>query len=544
MIQIKKRQISNSAYRILTLLVLFAFSSVAQNRFEKAFGGNGKNSAYGAKQTIDKGFIVVGFVKDTSTLGNDIYLVKKDSIGNTQWNKVYGGPNDDEGYAVELTKDGGYILCGYTNSFGAGAFDACIIKINAIGDTLWTKTYGGTRNDYGNAIKQTNDGGYIIAGSTQSFLTGIDSGNVYLIKTDSLGNVKWTKSFGSNLTTGSYNTTDAYSISETSDKGFIICGYTNAFGEPVGDAFLAKTDSVGNIVFTKTYGGKGVDWANSVIITNDGGYMITGAISTDSTSANQDVYLIKTNALGDTLFTASFGGNGEDLGQDIMQTLYGDYLITGYTGSFGAGGNDAFLIKTNTLGDTIFTKLYGGASNDQINGIYPYTDGTIGMVGMTDSYVATTIAMFLIKADSNGNSGCNQYPFNGMRRHFFSNTTTATTLLTYGNTITTIVGKAHTGINSFGQDYTICGTAGILPVGLSESLIKIYPNPNNGAFTIEPNNYITQTMHLYNVNGKLVLSQTINSKTDIYASNLSDGVYNISLISNEGVVNKRLVIVK
>ena len=179
-----------------------------------------------------------------------------------EWEDIFGGVNNDKGYSVQETSDGGYILAGYTYSFGTGESDVYLIKLDSNGDTIWTKTYGGDSYDVGYSVQETSDGGYIIVGYTYSF--GAGESDVYLIKTDSNGNVLWTKTFGG----ASYDM--GYSVQETSDGGYIITGYTDSFGAGGSDVYLIKTDSNGNIAWTRTYGGSSSEAGYSVRETPDG----------------------------------------------------------------------------------------------------------------------------------------------------------------------------------------------------------------------------------------------------------------------------------
>jgi hypothetical protein len=223
------------------------------------------NSGEFIAQTNDGGVVVTG---GTNTGGlTDIILAKFDSMGyhgvpHQAWSKTFGGENSDVGYCVRQTSDGGFIITGCTLSFGAGGEDVYLIKTNAIGDTLWTKTYGGTFNDEGRSVHQTADGGYAIAGYTQSTSGG--SVNVFLIKTDSLGNTEWTKTFvGSESELG-------YSLDYTTDGGYIIMGFNGGSG-----MWLIKTDANGDTLWTRTVG-SGYCTGFSIQQTSDDGYIMTG----------------------------------------------------------------------------------------------------------------------------------------------------------------------------------------------------------------------------------------------------------------------------
>ena len=247
----------------------------------------------------------------TLILGMFTLLLVSLSNAQQRWERNYGGTNYDLGYSAQQTQDGGYIIAGSAASFGAGGGDVYLIKTNVYGDTLWTRTYGGTYYDGGFSVQQTSDGGYIVAGYTGSFGAG---GDVYLIKTNAFGDTLWTRTYGGT----SYDLGN--SGQQTSDGGYIIAGYTNSFGAGGYDVYLIKTNSQGDTLWTRTYGGTNVDVGESVRQTSDGGYVITG--TTGSFGAGGDFYLIKTNATGDTLWTRTCGGAGYDEGWFDLPPFY------------------------------------------------------------------------------------------------------------------------------------------------------------------------------------------------------------------------------
>jgi hypothetical protein len=254
--------------------------------FAKTYGGTGWDEASSVQQTSDGGYILAGYTSSFGAGGDDIFLIKTDANGNVQWAKTYGGTGWDEASSVQQTSDGGYILAGYTSSFGAGGDDIFLIKTDANGNLQWAKTYGGTSEDWAHSVQQTSDGGYIVAGTTWSFGAGYY--DIFLIKTDANGNIIWAKTYGGT------SLDEAYSVQQTSDGGYIVAGRTWSFGVG-GDIFLIKTDANGNIQWAKTYGGIYGDNAYSVQQTSDGGYIVAGG--TGSFGAG-GAFLVKTDANG------------------------------------------------------------------------------------------------------------------------------------------------------------------------------------------------------------------------------------------------------
>jgi hypothetical protein len=338
-----------------------------------------------------------GYIVVGRTLG-DVLLIKTDAKGNIQWAKAYGGKNVVDARFFQQTSDGGYIVAGYTNSFGAGELDIFLIKTDAKGNVQWAKTYGGTNFDDASSVQQTSDGGYIVVGTTGSFGTG--ERDIFLIKTDAKGNIIWAKTYG--------GTDDdfAYSVQQTSDGGYIVVGQTNSFGTGNYDAFLIKTDAKGNIQWAKTYGGKGFEEASSVRQTADGGYIVVG-YTTSFGAGGSDIFLIKTDAKGNIIWSKTYGGTDDDFASSVQQTSDGGYIVVGYTASFGAGERNIFLIKTDAKGNIQWAKTYGETDDlDRgIPSVQQTSDGGYILVSTTISFGAGGADIFLIKTDARGNIG-------------------------------------------------------------------------------------------------------------------------------------------
>ena len=376
---------------VFLLIILFALPAFSQQRWERTYGGAEDDFGYSVQQTSDGGYIVVGY---TYFGLYDVYLIKTNASGDTLWTRTYGGTGYDYALSVQQTSDGGYILAGGTYSFGAGGDDVYLLKINATGDTLWTRTYGGSSHEYGSSVQQTSDSGYILAGTTLSFGSG--NGDVYLIKTNASGDTLWTRTYGGT------SEENGASIQLTSDGGYIIAGFTFSFGSGHSDIYLIKTNASGDTLWTRTYGGAGYDYAFSVRQTSDWGYVVAGY--TTSYRNQGQVYLLKTNASGDTLWTRTYGGTDDEGGNSVQQTFDSGYIICGSTSSFGDTLSDVYLIKTNANGDTLWTRTYGGTNWDYSRSVQQTSDGGYIITGGTWSF-GDSIQVYLIKTDANGNVG-------------------------------------------------------------------------------------------------------------------------------------------
>jgi hypothetical protein len=390
------------AAQLLASIVVCASPALAQTSWWRTYGGTHKDRGNSVQQTSDGGYIIAGYTYSFGAGTPDsanVYLIKTNASGDTLWTRTYGGTGNDVGLWVQQTADDGYIVAGYTGSYDAWSYDVYLIKTNASADALWTRTYSATDVDVGYSVQQTSDGGYIVVGYTYSF--GAMEGDVYLIKTNANGDALWTKTYG-----GPQND-EGQSVQQTSDGGYIIAGYTESFGEGGGDVYLIKTNASGDTQWTRTYGGTQYDEGYSVQQTSDSGYVIAGCTNSfgAGTPDSASVYLIKTNVSGDTLWTRAYGGPNSDEGYSVQQTSDGGYIIAGWTASSGAGRDDVYLIKTNAAGDTQWTRAYGGEDVDWGWSVQQTSDSGYIIAGFTESFGEGMRDVYLIKTDANGNVG-------------------------------------------------------------------------------------------------------------------------------------------
>jgi hypothetical protein len=358
--------------------------------WERTIGGSNIDKAKSTQKTIDGGYVVAGYTTSFGAGDEDVYLVKTDSDGNEVWNKTFGGPERDIAEAVQLTSDDGYIVAGNTKSFGAGGSDVFLIKTDKNGDVEWTQTFGGSANDAANSAQQTHDGGYIVAGFTYSFSYGDGDPDIYLIKTDSAGTVEWNRSFGGPFTE------NALSVQQTNDLGYIIAGITASFGSGSNDFYLVKTNSNGDALWTRTFGGEGFDTAWSVQQTSDKGYIIIGETSSFG-EMGVNAYLVKTDSNGSVEWTQTLGGTSKDVATSVQQTNDGGYVLAGYTISFGASKEDVYIVKTDSNGNEVWSKTIGGPQKERANSIQRFSDNEFIIAGYTNSFGNGSIDMYLIK---------------------------------------------------------------------------------------------------------------------------------------------------
>jgi hypothetical protein len=386
-----QKNIISALFLLPSVLLTVAGAQPPDTLWTQTFGGTNYDEGYDVQQTADGGYILTGVNNSFGAGGQDGYLVRTDAAGDTIWTRTFGGSSSDYGYDVKPTQDGGFIVAGGTSSYGAGGKDVYLLKYNASGDTTWTRTYGGGLNDYGWNVQQTPDWGYIIAGETYSY--GAGASDVYLIKTDQLGNETWTQ------TVGGGSTDRGFCVQQTADEGYIITGSTYSFGAGDYDVYLIKTNAAGDTLWTRTFGGTSDDVGYSVRQTQDGGYIIAGY--TDSFSVgSSDVYLIKTNPSGGAVWSQTFGGVGMDKGYSVCQIQSGGYVVAGGTYSLGAGSSDVYLIGTNSYGVEIWSCTVGGGDVDDGYCVQQTQDGGFIVVGGTESFGAGNADVYLIRFDS------------------------------------------------------------------------------------------------------------------------------------------------
>lgn len=353
---------------LLWMVILLA--QAPEPLWTNIYGGRGDDVSYSVQETSDGRYIVVGYTDSFGEGRKDVYLLKTDADGNTLWEETYGGADDEWGHSMIQISDGGYIIVGSKRSAAADK-DVYLIKVDENRKLRWGRTYGGASDDVGYSVQETSDGGYIIAGYTYS--ERLFDTDFYLIKTDAKGRTLWERTYGGT------DSDKAYSVRVTPDGGYIVAGYTVVEwvfgrGELDADAYLIRTDADGDILWEMTYGWERIEWGNSVQTTSDGGYIIAG-YTTSTSEGDADVYLIKTDAEGDTLWTETYGGPDDDWGYSVQETADGGYIVGGYAKSFGEGDADIYLIKTDAEGDILWTGIYGGTDDDVGYSVQETADG-------------------------------------------------------------------------------------------------------------------------------------------------------------------------
>jgi hypothetical protein len=326
--------------------------------WKKTYGGWRYDVGISAQQTTDGGYVIVGVTASQGAGKDDVWLIKTDSTGTILWDHTFGGSKNDIGNSVQQTSDGGYIITGRTQSYGNGLDDVWLIKTDLNGTKVWDKTFGGTEFDGGSQVRQTTDGGYIIVGNANN--NGGGDGDLWVIKTDANGDMQWDKKFDGEGTPLSHDSGSSVALS--SDGGYIIAGGTFTRQDTFGyNVWLIKIDAEGNTLWNETFGGTDTEGVSSVIQTSDSGYLLVGVDS--YSNADEKIWLIKTDKNGEFLWEQKYGGMGTARGESVQQTSDGGYVIAGFTYTK-ISRYKALLIKTDINGVKEWSKIfYGGIGN-------------------------------------------------------------------------------------------------------------------------------------------------------------------------------------
>jgi hypothetical protein len=471
---------------IFTLLLVSL--SNAQQRWQRAYGGTDYDWGMSVQQAFDGGYIISGSTMSFPPQNWDAYLIRTNTYGDTLWTRVFGGSDIDAGNAVQQTRDSAFILAGVTYSPNAGVY---LLKVNLQGDTLWTRTWAtGSFNAGAVEVQQTLDRGYII--------TGWNGNRLLLMKTDASGDTLWTRTYGGN------QSATGYFVRQTSDSGYIV----------VGEILWAKKTGAPGVGTIEDRHERVLQASGHRLLNRRGQRLIPGGVP-----AQRDVYLIKTNASGDSLWSKSIGGTSDDFGECVHQTSDGGYIIVGRTASYGAGSDDVYLVKTNSAGDTLWTKTYGGISWDMGYSLDLTPDGGFILVGTTSSF-GDTSQLYLLKTDAQGNLRWAK-TLGGLGQEWG-----------YSVGVTSDGGYILTGsTNSFGaglDDVFLVKTDSLGNVGAEEqgrsSTINRFP------FSVRPNPFVSfatlpgheaERFSLYDVSGRKVGTY----KGDRIGEGLAPGVY-------------------
>jgi hypothetical protein len=321
-----------------------------------------------------------------------------------QWVFAFGGPKNDYGYSVQPTKDGGFIVAGSTESFSAGNADVWLIKLESSGRVAWQKSYGGKRFDGAFAVQQLSDEGYAVAGVTQSF--GAGRSDIWLLRLNASGNVIWQNTYGTRNT----EIAEGKSFQQTKDGGFMLAGSiiydasANVSETTHSDIWAMKLDANGLIIWQNRFNTSMQDVARSIEQTSDGGYIIAGysILFSILKGNNYEFWVLKLDPSGNIAWQKSYGGKNTDQGYAIRQIKDNGYIAVGTTKSFGAGNYDYWILKLDSGGNLIWQKAYGGEKADIASSVIETADGGYLVSGTTESFGQGKQDALVMKLDASG----------------------------------------------------------------------------------------------------------------------------------------------
>ena len=304
-----------------------------------------------------------------------------------QWRAILGGTGEEFAHAVALADDGGYVIAGETRSFGSGSQDGWLVKLNARGEEQWSRSYGGRESDVIYAVQKTDDGGYILAGETHSAEGATAQRSYYwLVKTDADGLVEWERSFGNSeqsLALATEETSDvARSVRQTRDGGYVLAGSSS--GSSGTGVWLLRTSPDGNLQWSRNPGVAAGALAFDVAQTTDGAFVVAG--SANVVNRGRDAILIKTDSHGDTVWTKSFGGEFNDEALSLILTDDGGYALGGFSWSYGAGLSDFWLVKVSDEGRLEWQRDFGGVARESAHSLIQTSDGGFALAGWSESF--------------------------------------------------------------------------------------------------------------------------------------------------------------
>ncbi len=364
-----------------------------KSTWDKTFGGRKEDIAKSIVQTSDGGLAVAGYTYSKGVGSQDLWVLKLDAWGNKIWDKTFGGSGSDYANSIVQTSDGGLAIAGSTTSKGAGDSDFWVLKLDALGNKIWDKTFGASGEDTAESIVQTSDGGLAVAGATTS--KGAGNYDFWVLRLDALGTMVWEQTFGGGENDG------ARSIVRTSDGGLAVAGATTSKGAGNYDFWVLRLDALGTMVWEQTFGSTENDGAYSIVQTSDGGLAVAGA-TTSKGVGNFDFWVLRLDALGTMVWEQTFGGSKPDGAYSIVQTSDGGLAVAGATTSKGAGDSDFWVLKLDALGTMVWEQTFGGGENDEAHSIVQTSDGGLAVAGTTYSKGAGDADFWVLKLDKHG----------------------------------------------------------------------------------------------------------------------------------------------
>ena len=463
----------------------------AQTPWQRTYGGYGVDKAYDVEATPDSGFILLGSTGSFGNGGGDVYLMKIDGSGDLQWSRTYGGPEVDEGRSIAVLDDGGYAIVGAASIGADGDYEGLLMRTDAAGDVLWQQHYGGPDWDVLRDICVLADG-FAMVGQTYSSASG--TGDIWVVRTDLLGNTLWT------CTVDSPGTDAGNGIASTPDGSIVVAGSVRSL-DGDDDCAVVRLHPDGSQDWSVLFGGDSADVGYSIATTVDGGFVVGGY--SESYTVDRTMYMVRLNDVGDEIWSrTTSGGTGDWEGHRILQLPDEGFLLAGYSSAFGAGMKDFYMWHTDPQGFYVEGPTFGGTSEEEAWGIALAPDGGYVLAGSTKSYGPGPEAVYVVR--------------------------------NYGSP----------NIPSVVETFDPVGVAEAMAV----STIGIFPNPapHDGSLRwsgLPPS--MTTELVAYDLSGRLVMEWALKPGDRCNDLNgLAPGSYHLVLSSKQGVVHSATLIVQ
>lgn len=493
---------------ISAVILLFTSSASRGQSFEKYISGPYAQVGTAIQQTSDGGFILAGHTGSFGTTNEyDLYLVRTDATGALLWTRTFGREASDLGYAVKQTSDGGFLMTGFSDSTFAAVRDLYLVRTDQNGDLMWSRTYGGPGYETGYGLALTADGGAIVVGESHY----PNPSDVYVVRTDNMGDTLWTRTFDS----GAEDL--AYSVCAAAGGGFSIVGASRLTNWHM---VLLHISDAGNLTWNKELSLGDYGEGRSVIATADGGILVAGEL-------DNDACLVKADATGNLLWAKTYGMAGYDVAYAVQQTLDGGFVVSGFQ------DNRTWLLRTDAAGDTLWQHTYSIGLMAP-NGVAAISSGGYAICSNQLN------ALQFVRTDADGNITCdlsaNAIAVNAVTPDEASPALTSARLSGM-NTPLTVTGTG-------GVFTTPCESSGLADMGTgTDDLIK--PNPASGHCSVSFGSARYEALQVVSMQGAVLLHMDTHGRyqVEVPLEDLAQGVYAIRLIG-PGHRNDRLLVVR
>lgn len=345
--------------------------------WNRTYGGGEADAGISVIEVSTGGFACIGYTKSSGAGAADVWLVRTAVDGTPQWTQTYGGTEDDHGHSIQEIAAGGFIILGSTESYGSGSKDWFLIRVSADGTFLLGHAYGGSDSDEATSVIEVSGGDLVLVGDIQNSDT--KDHDVWLMRTDYLGYEIWNHTYG-----GVFNDFGR-DVIEVNAGGFALVGFTQSYGAGDYDVYLIRTEANGNLLWSRTYGGSSFENSGALIEVSTGGFAIIGTTRSSGHGSN-DMFLVRTDASGNMLWNKTYGGLDDEGGYSLIEVSTGGFALVGYSESFGAGDADFWVVRTDVDGNVLWNQTFGGVNYDLARSIVEVSTGGFVVTGTTSSF--------------------------------------------------------------------------------------------------------------------------------------------------------------